>query len=120
MVEQHDISEVGQADGESEVELVEVKGNSDRNEIKVVIFLKDGKGYMGIQAPECDPMLTPLEGDLGAALERVPELVQQAQDKWAENARYPKADVPKPPVPERQATPSRQPVKPKTAQPLMF
>lgn len=119
MVEHHDESEIGQADGESEVA---VMSNSDRNEIKVVIFLKDGKGYMGIQAPECDPMLTPLEGDLAAALERVPELVQQAQDKWAESARYPKANVPAPPTPPRQATPSRsqRSAQAESPQPKMF
>lgn len=116
-MEHHDISEVGQADGESEVEVV---SDSDRNEFKVVISLKDSRGFIGIQAPECDPILTMFEGDLGTALEQVPALLQQAQDKWAENARYPKADVPKPPVPERQATPSRATAKTKTAQPAMF
>lgn len=124
-----DQSAVGQANGESEVAVeqpdgeseAEVVSNPDMNEIKVVIFLKDGRGYMGIGVSECDPILTPLEGDLAAALERVPELVQQARAKWTENTRYPKADLPKPSTPEpRQTTPGRQPAKAKTAQPAMF
>ena len=45
-------------------------------EIKVVISLKDGRGFVGIQSPNCDPVFTTLEGDLEAALERVTELVK--------------------------------------------
>lgn len=94
--------------------------SSGNSEIKVVIYLKEGRGYMGIGVSECDPILTALEGDLAAALERVPELVQQAKDKWAESAKYPKADLPKPePPPPHQTTPSRQLAK-KDPQPKMF
>jgi len=90
-------------------------------EIKVVISLKDGKGSIGIQAPNCDPIFTTLEGDLGVALERVPELVQQAQERWAENARYPKADVPKPPPQPSRTQPSRsQASQAQRPQPSMF
>ena len=52
-------------------------------EIKVVISVKDSRGSIGLQSPDCDPIFTTLEGDLEAALARVPELVQQAQDRWA-------------------------------------
>lgn len=93
------------------------------SEIKVVISLKVGGGSIGLQSPDCDPILTIFEGDLGTALERVPELVQQAQDKWAENARYPKADLPKPSTPEpRQVQPvqSRQSTQAKSPQQTMF
>lgn len=119
-MEQHDESEVGQSDGESEVEII---SNSDMNQIKVVISLKDSRGAIGIQAPDCDPILTVFEGDLETALARVPELVQQARDKWAENARYPKADLPKPPAPEPrqvQSPQSRRSTPASTPQQTMF
>jgi len=93
------------------------------SEIKVVISLKDSRGSVGVQAPGCDPILTTLEGDLGVALERVPDLVQQAQERWAESARYPKADMPKPPPPPPGQTQSRQTQRPspaQTPQPRMF
>ena len=92
-------------------------------EIKVVISLKDGGGSIGIQAPDCDPVFTTLEGNLEVALGRVPELVQQAQEKWAESARYPKADVPKPPPqpqPSRTQSPRGQASPAQTPQPSMF
>lgn len=92
-------------------------------EIKVVISLKDGRGFVGIQSPNCDPAFTTLEGDMEAVLGRVPELVQQAQERWAENARYPKADLPKPPPPPQasRTQPSRsQASQAQTQQPSMF
>lgn len=119
-MEQHDESEVGQPDGESEAETI---SNPATNQLKVVISLKDSRGFIGIQAPDCDPLLTTFEGDLGTALERVPELVQQAQDKWAENTRYPKADLPKPPIPaprKAQTTQGRRSTPTQSPQPTMF
>ncbi len=92
-------------------------------EIKVVISLKDSRGAIGIQAPGCDPILTIFEGDLKAALKKVPALVQQAQGKWAENARYPKADLPKPPPPESrqaQTTQGRRATQTQAPQRTMF
>jgi len=92
-------------------------------EIKVVISLKDSRGSIGIQSPNCDPVFTTLEGDLEAALERVTDLVQQAREKWAENARYPKADVPQPPPPpqpSRAQSPRGQTSQAQRPQPSMF
>lgn len=84
------------------------------NELKVVITLKDGRGFIGIKSPDCDPILSVFEGDLPAALEMVPGLVQQAQEKWAESPQYPKGEVPAPPAPK---TPPRQTVATKAAAP---
>ena len=64
------------------------------SELKVVIFLKDNKGLIGIQAPSCDPVFNSFEGDLDAALQQVPGLVDQANQQWDSNPRYPKADLP--------------------------
>ena len=91
-------------------------------EIKVVISVKDSRGSIGLQSPDCDPIFTTLEGDLETALARVPELVQQAQERWAESARYPKADVPKPPPPPEpsQTVPRSQPSRPQSPQQRMF
>jgi len=92
-------------------------------EIKVVISVKDSRGSIGLQSPDCDPVFTSLEGDLETALARVPELVQQAQEKWAESARYPKADVPKPPPPpprQAQSGQTQRPSPAETPRPRMF
>jgi hypothetical protein len=59
-------------------------------ELKVVILLKGNRGSIGVQSPECDPMFSTFEGSLGQALERVPELVAEAQQKWDESPRYAK------------------------------
>ena len=89
------------------------------DEVKVVIALKGNKGSIGVQSPKCDPVFTTFDGDLGLALERVPELVEEARQKWDTNPTYPKCETPLPsqtqPIPRpapHQAT--------STAQPTMF
>lgn len=70
-------------------------------EIKVVIVLKDNRGSVGVQSPECDPVFVAFEGDLGAALQRVPGLVEEAQRQWEGTPRYPKCEnLPPPPQPQ--------------------
>lgn len=65
-------------------------------EIKVVVSLKGEGGFIGVQAPDCDPLITVFEGDLTVALERVLGLVEVARQRWAENSRYPKCPMPPP------------------------
>ena len=65
-------------------------------ELKVVISLKGERGFVGVQAPECDPLITALEGDLAVALERVPGLVGEARQRWSESPRYPECAEPPP------------------------
>jgi len=87
-------------------------------EVKVVISLKGEKGSIGVQSPNCDPIFITFEGDLNQALEKVPELVAQAEKKWDECPRYPKtkqeltqqpAPSPTPqPQSQRQQRPSQQ------------
>ena len=73
---------------------------------KVVITMGDNQAMIGIQAPECDPCFTPVElvagegaaAPLDQALASIPELVDQAQARWREQARNPTYDRPAPKV----------------------
>jgi len=78
-----------------------------RNEIKIVIVLNEERGMVGIQSPDCDPMMTTLEGTLETVLERIPSFVEEAKQQWASNPRHPKSTIPEPappPPPVRTAT----------------
>jgi len=66
------------------------------DEVKVVISIKGERGFIGVQAPNCDPILAAWAGDLASALERIPALVEEAQQQWADSPRYPKCPVPPP------------------------
>ena len=77
------------------------------DELKIVIGLKGTRGSVGIQAPDCDPIVTMTDGDLDAILERVPELVAEARQKWAEAPRYPKSTAPLPSQQTPVASPPR-------------
>ena len=63
-------------------------------ELKIFIVLKEERAIVGVQAPDCDPVISCIEGDLDAALQQVPALVDQANQQWDSNPRYPKADLP--------------------------
>ena len=90
------------------------------NEIKVVIALKDGRGSIGVSAPECDPFFTIHEGGLEEAIARLPDIVRQAQERWAASPRYPKSTLAPEPAaaPVRSATETKQPAS--SPQPKMF
>jgi hypothetical protein len=68
-------------------------------EIKVVILLKDGRGSVGIQSPDCDPVFSTVEGDIVSVAAELPTLVQQAQDKWAQSPKNPASTIEPPPAP---------------------
>ena len=92
-------------------------------ELKIVIVLKESRAIVGIQAPDCDPVLSNVEGDLDAVLQRVPSLVNEANQRWDSNPRYPKADLPEEePVASSQQSHGRQPAtpKPKSSQAQWF
>ena len=80
------------------------------DEIKVVIVLKEDRGSIGVQSPNCDPVFDTAEGGLGAILERVPALVEEAKQRWESNPRYPRCETP---LPSQQITP-RGPQTPRT------
>ncbi len=90
-------------------------------ELKVVIVLKEGRVLVGVQTPDCDPVLSSFEGDLSAALQQVPALVDQANQQWDSNPRYPKADLPEEAPVTSPQTRVRQPAsKPQSTQQQWF
>jgi hypothetical protein len=87
-------------------------------QVKIVILLREGKALVGVQSPGCDPQISIVEGGIEQALERVPSLVKQAQEKWAQSPRNPQsAIVPTPPPSPPVRTPSPASSATKTAQP---
>ncbi|MBA7630914.1 hypothetical protein ES703_38440 [subsurface metagenome] len=94
---------------------------SDVSEVKVVIVVKGERVIVGVKSPDCDPVMSSFEGGLPAALERVPALVDQAQQQWDSNPRYPKADLPAEPEPAKPAASrARQTSASPPAQPSWF
>lgn len=68
-------------------------------EFKVVIVLKDGHGMVGIQSPECDPILTPIEGDIVAIAADLPSLIAKAETQWSQAPKMPASSIKPPPPP---------------------
>jgi len=86
-------------------------------QVKIVIVLKEGKSSVGIQSLGCDPHISIVEGGLEEVLGKVPALVKQAQEKWAQSPQNPKTDIAiAPPSPPARA-PSPSSSATKTAQP---
>ena len=80
----------------------ENKGNQG---VKVVVEKLEGKAVVGIQAKDCDPVLTVLPGlTLEQALGRVPDLVAAARERWAQSPKMPAYQ--RPPEPAKPATPA--------------
>ena len=99
--------ENGGSESESNVENEDISVDSTA-EIKVVIVLKGDRGSVGVQAPDCDPLFVTIEGGLEAALERVPGLVEEARQRWAESPRNPKTERSVPPPQPVRARAQRQ------------
>lgn len=78
-----------------------------RDELKVNIIIKGDRIFLGAQATDCDPKMTTLQGDLHAALERIPSFVEESNQQWDAAPRNPKATIPEPvaPPPVRTAAP---------------
>lgn len=99
-----------------------------REELKINIIIKGDRAFLGVQATECDPKMTTVQGDLQAILAQVPAFVEQANREWDVSARNPKSAIPEPapPAPVRTASPSRAATKTaakapeKPAQPRFF
>ena len=73
------------------------------NRLKVVLEELDQGMMVGIQARGCDPLISVLpDATLEDALARVPELVAQARERWAQQPQYPAYQ--RPPEPPRQQT----------------
>ncbi len=94
-------------------------------QLKIVIIHSEGKASVGIQSPGCDPQISVIEGTLEQVIERVPGLVKQAQQKWAQSPQNPKTEiVTAPPGPSPTRTTSSSTGSSKTApnkdQPTFF
>jgi len=74
-----------------------------REELKVNIIIKGDHIFLGVQAADCDPKMTTLQGDLMMALARIPAFVEEANRQWDASPHNPKSTIPEP-VP---ATPVR-------------
>ena len=115
MAETEPGAEVEETEEKQEEETQEKPGSEKAkpsNELKVVIILKDSRIMLGVQSPDCDPVYTTLEGDLAAALKRVPKLVEEAKQKWSASPLNPNANLPAPeprPAPARTPTPAKKP-----------
>jgi len=75
-------------------------------EFKVIITAKEGKCSVGIGSPNCDPQISTVEGGIEQALERVPGLVKQAQEKWAQSPCNPQSAIVPPSPPARTPAPA--------------
>lgn len=62
-------------------------------QVKIVILLRDGKASVGVQSPGCDPQIFIAEGSLEEVLGKVPGLVKQAQEKWAQSPQNPRSSI---------------------------
>ena len=96
-----------------------------REELKINIIIKGDHVFLGAQATDCDPKMTTLEGDLQAALARIPAFVEESNWQWDVAARNPRSSVPEPAAPSapaRTATTSTasKPAAAKPNQPSFF
>jgi len=70
------------------------------DEFKIVIHVKGQTATIGISKPECDPVFFRTDGLLTVMLGSIPRFMQDAEQKWQTDPRYPKANQPAPaPVP---------------------
>jgi len=77
-----------------------------RDELKVSIIIKGDRIFLGTQATGCDPKMTTLQGNLQAALERIPAFVEEANRQWDAAPHNPKSTIPEPVEPVRTAAPA--------------
>ena len=66
---------------------------------KLVMEEHEGKVLMGVQQEGCDPVVKTVEGNLDAALALVPEILTEAQEKWAISPKMPAYKPPAEPKP---------------------
>jgi len=54
----------------------------EREELRINIIIKGNHIIMGAQASDCDPRMTALQGDLAAAIARIPSFVEESNRQW--------------------------------------
>jgi hypothetical protein len=67
-----------------------------REETKINIIVKGDRVFMGVQATDCDPKMTTLQGGLPAAIERLPSFIVEANQQWDVAPKNPKSTIPEP------------------------
>ena len=77
-----------------------------REELKVNIIIKGDRIFLGVQATDCDPKMTTLQGNLQTALEHIPSFVEESNRQWDASPHNPRSTVPEPVTPVRTATPA--------------
>jgi hypothetical protein len=77
-----------------------------REELRINIIIKGDHIIMGVQATDCDPRMTALQGDLAAALARIPVFIEESNTAWDVSEKNPKSSI---------AEPTPPPAAPRTA-----
>ena len=77
-----------------------------REELNVSIIIKGDWIFLGVQATDCDPKMTTLQGNLQSALVRIPSFIEEANRQWDASPHNPKSTVPEPVATVRTATPA--------------
>ena len=67
-----------------------------REDLKVNIIIKGDHIFLGVQATDCDPKMTTLQGNLQAALARIPSFIEEANWQWDASPHNPKSAIPEP------------------------
>ncbi|MDP2949730.1 MAG: hypothetical protein Q8P22_09375 [Chloroflexota bacterium] len=86
------------------------QANGNQVGLKVVLEQMERGVVVGVQAKGCDPVLTVLGGTpLEQALDRVPELLAAARERWAQIPKMPEYQRPPEPKPAAKAPPAQAP-----------
>ena len=97
---------------EAKVEIVAdgkvIPPKKEREELRINIIIKGNHIIMGAQASDCDPRMTALQGDLAAAIARIPSFVEESNRQWDASPHNPRSTIPEPvpAAPVRTATPA--------------
>lgn len=75
-----------------------------REELRINIIIKGDRILLAAQATDCDAKMTTLQGNLQAALERIPSFIEEANQQWDVSPHYPKSTIPEPVAPVRTTT----------------
>jgi hypothetical protein len=85
---------------EAKVEIVAdgkvIPPKKEREELRINIIIKGNHIIMGAQASDCDPRMTALQGDLAAAIARIPSFVEESNRQWDASPHNPRSTVPEP------------------------
>jgi len=86
---------------------------AEERRLKVVLEELEQGMIVGVQAKGCDPLISVLpDAALEDALARVPELVAQARERWAQQPQYPAYQRPPEPARQQPARSRSQPARP--------